>query len=202
MIILIKKNMEQNKKLEILDQQVKSCQKCDLHKTRTQTVFGSGFENSDIMIIAEAPGQDEDLQGEPLVGKSGKYLNELLNFLDIERKNIYIANTVKCRPPSNRNPTTQEISCCFDYLKEQIKIIVPKVIICLGKVSGQLLSGKNYSMGYLRDLKLKYNDDDFECDLVITYHPSYALRREGKFSHDKEVGSSIISDFQKAIKII
>ena len=111
------------KTLNSIDQLVKDCQKCDLYKTRKNTVFGDGDTNSDVMIIGEAPGKEEDQAGKPFIGRAGKLLNEFLKSIGLNRDSIYIVNTVKCRPPENRDPEVSEIKACSDYLDQQISII-------------------------------------------------------------------------------
>jgi DNA polymerase len=122
-------------KLQLLKQQILNCKKCDLHKTRINPVIGEGSQNADIMFIGEAPGFNEDKQGNPFVGQAGKVFDELLNFIDLKREKIYITNVLKCRPPNNRNPSQEEIKTCSVYLNKQIEIIKPKIICCLGNFS-------------------------------------------------------------------
>jgi DNA polymerase len=117
-----------------------SCEKCELCKTRTNVVFGVGNEKAQIMFIGEGPGQNEDLQGEPFVGRAGQLLDKMLYAVDLDRKkNIYIANMVKCRPPQNRDPSPQEQDMCIEWLKNQVAIIRPKIIVCLGRISSARL---------------------------------------------------------------
>jgi len=122
-------------KLQLLKQQILNCKKCDLHKIRTNPVIGEGSPDAGIMFIGEAPGFNEDKQGKPFVGRAGKIFDELLNSINLKREKIYITNILKCRPPNNRNPTQEEIKICSPYLNEQIDIIKPKVICCLGNFS-------------------------------------------------------------------
>ena len=117
-----------------------NCQKCSLCETRHNVVVGVGNENADIMFIGEGPGENEDLQGEPFVGRAGKLLDKMLNAVDLDRReNIYIANIVKCRPPQNRDPKPEEQEMCIDWLRNQVKLINPKIIVCLGRISAQKL---------------------------------------------------------------
>jgi len=122
-------------KLQLLKEQISNCKKCDLCKTRTNPVVGEGSLNAKIMFVGEAPGFNEDKQGKPFVGRAGKIFDELLNFVDLKREEIYISNILKCRPPNNRNPTQEEINNCSPYLDKQIEIIKPEVICCLGNFS-------------------------------------------------------------------
>lgn len=113
------------------------CEKCELCKTRTNLVFGVGNENAEVMFIGEGPGENEDLQGEPFVGRGGKLLDKMLDAVDLDRhKNIYIANMVKCRPPHNRDPKPEEQDMCINWLRNQVKLMRPKIIVCLGRISG------------------------------------------------------------------
>ena len=120
------------------------CSKCRLEETRTNVVFGVGAENAEVMFIGEGPGENEDLQGEPFVGRGGQLLDKMLNAIDLDRhKNIYIANMVKCRPPKNRDPLPDEQEQCINWLRNQVKIIRPKIIVCLGRVAATRLIKKD-----------------------------------------------------------
>ncbi len=117
-----------------------NCRKCGLCETRNNVVVGVGNENADVLFIGEGPGENEDLQGEPFVGRGGKLLDKMLNAVDLDRnKNIYIANIVKCRPPRNRDPKPEEQEMCINWLRNQVKLIDPKIIVCLGRISAQKL---------------------------------------------------------------
>ena len=170
-----------------------SCTKCGLASGRTQVVFGVGNVESDLMVIGEAPGAQEDLLGEPFVGRSGKLLDTLIGQeLGLDRNSMYIANVVKCRPPNNRNPTPDEVRSCIPYLHEQIGVIDPKVIITLGNFALQAMiqgadgvtkmRGRTYSIA--------------GRSLVPTYHPSYALRGGA------QIVAEIRSDLVRAKEII
>lgn len=126
---------ERQARLKAIAEEIAACKKCPLHKARTRTVPGSGPANADIMFIGEAPGFHEDQQGLPFVGASGKYLDELLATIGLKRKDVFIANVVKCRPPRNRDPLRPELEACADYLDRQIEVINPKIIITLGRFS-------------------------------------------------------------------
>ncbi|QUI23914.1 uracil-DNA glycosylase [Vallitalea pronyensis] len=149
-----------------------NCTRCDLHKTRTHLVFGEGDIHTHLMFIGEAPGEQEDLSGTPFVGKSGQLFNKILASVNIPREEIYIANIVKCRPPRNRNPLETEKNACLPYLRNQVKLIHPKIIVCLGRVSAQSIINKNFRItkehGVWVDRKGYY--------LIATYHPSALLR--------------------------
>lgn len=126
-------------KLELLYNECSRCDKCELHSVRTNVVFGIGNVNSRVMLIGEAPGENEDLKGEPFVGRAGKLLDSMLNEIGLSRSDIYIANIVKCRPPKNRDPLSEEKDKCIDWLYKQIEIIAPDVIVCLGRVAAAII---------------------------------------------------------------
>ncbi|MFA7227417.1 MAG: uracil-DNA glycosylase [Melioribacteraceae bacterium] len=158
--------------LEELNKQICDCQKCALGKTRTKFVFGVGNPNAGAMLIGEAPGRDEDLQGEPFVGRAGKLLNDILKAIKFERGDVYIANILKCRPPNNRDPLPGEMETCIPYLHKQIDLIKPKVILCLGRVAANGLLGKKLSLGELRESVYDLNG----IKVMATYHPAALLR--------------------------
>ncbi|GAO36343.1 DNA polymerase [Sulfuricella sp. T08] len=152
---------------------VAGCTACELHKSRTQGVFGVGDENADWLFIGEAPGVDEDAQGEPFVGQAGKLLDNMLRSIGLKRgDNVYIANVVKSRPPNNRNPLPDEIAACLPYLRRQIELIQPKLIITLGKVASETLLGREATIASLRGKVHAYQG----IPLIVTYHPAYLLR--------------------------
>tara|TARA_Y100000389_G_scaffold46474_1_gene41440 strand:+ start:11704 stop:12357 length:654 start_codon:yes stop_codon:yes gene_type:complete len=164
----------ENNNLISLDETIKKCKKCNLHKTRQNTVFGEGDPDSNIMIIGEAPGREEDEVGRPFVGRAGKLLNEFLKSINLNRDSVFIVNTIKCRPPENRNPEASEISACSDYLDQQINIIKPKVLVLLGKIAANRLLGEDMPMSELR-LK-KFFIDKYDIPIIVFYHPAYILR--------------------------
>ena len=164
----------ENNDLTSLDEVVKKCKKCNLHKTRQNTVFGEGDPDSDIMIIGEAPGREEDEVGRPFIGRAGKLLNEFLKSIGLNRDLVFIVNTIKCRPPENRDPETVEINACSDYLDQQINIIKPKVLVLLGKIAANRLLGEDIPMSELR-LK-KFFIDKYDIPIIVFYHPAYILR--------------------------
>jgi DNA polymerase len=152
---------------------VSGCTACRLHETRTQSVFGVGDEQADWLLVGEGPGAEEDKQGEPFVGQAGKLLDNMLAAISLKRgRNVYIANTVKCRPPGNRNPEADEVAACEPYLTRQIVLARPRLIVALGKVAAQRLLETDESIASLRG-KLH------QCQgipLIVTYHPAYLLR--------------------------
>ena len=155
-----------------LQQRVANCTACGLHSTRTQTVFGVGNINAQWMVIGEAPGADEDRQGEPFVGRAGKLLNEMLRALGLRREDVYIANVLKCRPPNNRDPLPAEVEQCEPYLKRQVELIQPKIILAVGRIAAQNLLQTDITIGKLRGQQFTYRG----IPLVVTYHPAYLLR--------------------------
>jgi uracil-DNA glycosylase len=169
--------------LEQIHEQQLSCQKCGLRAGCRQVVPGNGVSRHGLMIVGEASGLDEDIEGEPFVGRSGQHLNNLLKQAGFERGNIYVTNTVCCRPPNNRTPTKEEIDNCKQWLWKKILAIEPKIILTLGKVpTGLLLRKKTFS---ITSLVYKYYKVDYtDAQIAVCYHPSYLLRRNGKL--DKE----------------
>lgn len=152
---------------------VAQCTACGLHKGRNRTVFGVGDEQADWLFVGEGPGADEDAQGEPFVGQAGKLLDNMLAAIELKRGvNVYIANIVKCRPPGNRNPQTDEAVACAPYLKRQIALIRPKLIVALGKVAAVNLLGREATISSLRGQVHDCNG----VPLIVTYHPAYLLR--------------------------
>jgi uracil-DNA glycosylase len=152
---------------------VSGCTKCALHKTRAQTVFGVGDENADWMLIGEAPGAEEDRLGDPFVGQAGKLLDNMLAAIGLSRrKNVYIANVLKCRPPGNRNPTPEEVAQCSPHLLQQIALIKPKLILAMGRFAAQTLLETGASIASLRGRVHRYAG----VPLIVTYHPAYLLR--------------------------
>ncbi len=157
-----------------LEQQVGNCTLCELHATRTQTVFGVGNRQADWLIIGEAPGADEDRQGEPFVGRAGQLLNAMLKAIGLCREQVYIANILKCRPPGNRDPRPEEAACCSAYLQRQIELIQPKLILALGRIAAQRLLQSNTSLARMRGQVHRLEPSG--TPLMVTYHPAYLLR--------------------------
>lgn len=149
------------------------CRKCELCETRTNIVFGVGNENAEVLFVGEGPGENEDLQGEPFVGRGGKLLDKYLDAIDLDRrKNIYIANMVKCRPPMNRDPKPEEMENCIQWLREQTKLIRPKIIVCLGRISSTRLIDKDFKV-------TKQHGQFIEKGGILfmgTFHPAALLR--------------------------
>jgi DNA polymerase len=159
---------------ETLRERVLSCTRCELHKQRTQAVFGVGNREAQWLVIGEAPGAEEDRQGEPFVGRAGKLLNNMLLAIGLQREEVYIANIVKCRPPNNREPAPQEAQSCAPYLARQVALIQPKLILALGRVAAQNLLKTDRPVGTMRGKRFYYEQTDIP--VIVTYHPAYLLR--------------------------
>ncbi|MBC8214564.1 MAG: uracil-DNA glycosylase [Candidatus Marinimicrobia bacterium] len=152
--------------------QISDCEKCSLHSIRTNFVFGVGNPSADIVFVGEAPGKQEDLLGEPFVGRAGKLLDKIIAAINLTRDDIYICNVLKCRPPDNRNPNTSEVEQCEPYLKTQLKIIEPKLIVALGRVAAKTLLKVDLPLGEMRKQSYSYEG----IDAIVTYHPAALLR--------------------------
>ncbi len=151
-----------------------ACQACPLSQGRRHVVFGTGDRTGDWMVIGEAPGAEEDRLGLPFVGPAGRLLDAMLQAIDLDREQVYIANVLKCRPPGNRNPLPEEVAACGGYLAEQIKLLQPAVILALGRFAAQFLLGGDRSIASLRGRQWTYEGG--ASQVVVTYHPSYLLR--------------------------
>ncbi len=158
----------------LLSRAVSSCRACELHETRTQTVFGVGNHEADLMIIGEAPGADEDRQGEPFVGRAGHLLNLMLQAIGLTREQVYIANILKCRPPGNRDPRPDEARHCKPYLMRQIALVQPRVLLSVGRISAQNLLETDTPIGRLRGHWREFGPG--RTPLMVTYHPAHLLR--------------------------
>lgn len=161
---------------EELEEVVKQCRKCRLCETRKNVVFGVGNREADIMFIGEGPGADEDAQGEPFVGKAGKLMNMAFDMLGVKREEVYIANIVKCRPPNNRNPQDDEAENCLDYLRNQVILVKPKIIVLLGSVALKNVLGKEYGITASRGKWIEKKGILY----MPTWHPAALLRDENK----------------------
>jgi DNA polymerase len=157
-----------------LRRRVAACQRCGLHTTRTQTVFGVGDEAADWMFIGEAPGADEDAKGEPFVGRAGQLLTSMIQALELKRDEVFIANILKCRPPNNRDPQPLEVEECIPYLARQVALVQPKIIVCVGRIAAQNLLATDTPIGKLRGTVHAFRDSGIP--VVVTYHPAYLLR--------------------------
>jgi len=175
--------------LESLKHEILNCKRCNLYKTRHNIVLGAGSPKAELMFIGEAPGEDEDLQGLPFVGRAGQLLTKIIEAMGLKRSDIYIANILKCRPPNNRPPEPSEIKECEDILKKQIDIIKPKVICTLGKFASQTLLRTEITISNLRGNFKEYNG----IKLMPTFHPAYLLRNP----NDKKL---VWDDMKKIMK--
>ena len=158
--------------LQDIEKQVKGCTGCRLHEARAQGVFARGRPDADLVFVGEAPGEEEDRQGLPFVGRAGKLLDQMILAMGLDPADVYITNIVKCRPPNNREPRPDEVEACWPYLKRQIELVRPKVICTLGRPAANTLLGNTASMGELRGRWFSYEG----VPLLPTYHPAYLLR--------------------------
>jgi uracil-DNA glycosylase len=163
---------------ETLRAEVTGCTRCELARTRTQTVFGVGDPHAELLVIGEAPGADEDAQGEPFVGRAGQLLNSMLRAMGHPRESVYIANVLKCRPPGNRDPKPEEVACCLPYLQRQVDLIGPALILAVGRIAAQNLLATDTPIGRLRGQVHHFGTG--ATPLIVTYHPAYLLRSPGE----------------------
>jgi len=163
---------DRQRRLEAVARQAAGCKLCGLSEGRHTVVFGSGDPNADLMFIGEGPGAEEDRQGLPFVGPAGRLLTKIIQAIDLERPEVYIANIVKCRPPGNRDPHPGEVAACRPYLKQQIELVKPRVIVALGRVAAQALLGESTPIGKLRG----HWHTAFDVAVMPTYHPAALLR--------------------------
>jgi uracil-DNA glycosylase family 4 len=159
-----------------LEAAIKACTKCALHRTRTNAVFGVGNRQAEWMFIGEAPGADEDAQGEPFVGRAGQLLNSMIKAVGMQRSDVFIANILKSRPPNNRDPAPDEVAACIPFLHRQIELVNPKLIVCVGRIAAQNLLNTDTPIGKLRGQVHRLGPRP----VVVTYHPAYLLRSPGE----------------------
>ena len=160
-----------------LEKACRECTRCALYETRTNAVFGVGSRDAEVLFVGEGPGEQEDLQGEPFVGRAGKLLDDMLKIIGLDRKrNIYIANIVKCRPPKNRDPLNAEQDACIDYLRGQFKLLNPKIVVCLGRIAAYRLISEDFKI--TRDHGKWYDKDGVK--FMALYHPAALLRDPGR----------------------
>ncbi len=168
--------MEQREQLEELAKRVSACGKCGLCKTRTQTVFGRGGTEARILFVGEAPGENEDLQGKPFVGAAGQLLDRYLAYAGLAEEDYYVANILKCRPPKNRDPLPEEEDACMPFLREQVKILAPRIIVCLGRISAMRILSPDFRI-------TRQHGQWFEnsgVKIMAVYHPAALLRDPAK----------------------
>lgn len=179
-------------RLRTLDEnQVRGCTKCRLHETRTNTVFGEGNPDAQIMFIGEGPGENEDLQGRPFVGKAGQLLDRMIQAMGLNRSDVYICNIVKCRPPNNREPAPDEVATCTPYLLQQIEVVRPKVIVTLGRPATQFILQSKLAMNRLRGQWQVWRG----IPVMPTYHPAYLLR-----NYTPQTRGAVWSDLKQVIQ--
>jgi DNA polymerase len=179
-----------------LQYEVSICRACSLCETRTQTVFGVGNKHADWLLIGEAPGRDEDLQGEPFVGRAGQLLNEMIRAIGLQRQQVYIANILKCRPPNNRDPQAEEIEACNAFLQQQIGLIQPKIILAVGRVAAQNLLQTQQPLSRLRGIRHQLDG----IPMIVVHHPAYLLRsltEKAKAWEDLQFALSIYQSLQQ-----
>ncbi len=176
--------------LRTFEDAIKDCQRCPLGKTRTRFVFGAGNPKARLVFIGEAPGRDEDLQGEPFVGRAGQLLNKILRAMNMDREDVYICNILKCRPPNNRDPQADEVEQCEPYLLRQLDIIKPKIIVCLGRIAAQNLMKTSLDLKHLRGKLHDYKG----IQMIVTYHPAALLR-------NPNLKRAAWEDFQKVLEL-
>ncbi len=172
--------------LRALFDSYKSCTKCDLHKSRRQVVFGDGNPDSPVVFVGEAPGEEEDIQGKPFVGRAGRYLNDQLKKIGMPRETVYITNVNKCRPPGNRKPNYIEMQACLPYLRKELSIINPKIICCLGATAAEGILGKKIQITKMRGQLFPYPYNP-SIKVFLTFHPAFILRNmnaENEFIED------------------
>ncbi len=167
--------------LDDIAREILNCRKCDLYKTKTNYVPGSGNEKAEVVFVGEAPGREEDLKGEPFVGAAGKLLNEMLSKIGLKREDVFICNVLKCRPPNNRDPTPEEVEACGDYLVRQLNVIRPKVVVCLGRFAANFIFDL-FGLEFTSISKVKGKVFETEMwgkkvSVVPIYHPAAILYR-------------------------
>jgi DNA polymerase len=159
---------------ESIATEVAACTRCELHACRTRTVFGIGDRAASWLVVGEAPGAEEDRQGEPFVGRAGQLLNSMLLGIGLARESVYIANVLKCRPPNNRDPLPAEVAQCLPYLERQVALLRPRIMLAVGRIAAQNLLATDTPIGKLRGHVHAFGDE--RIPLVVTYHPAYLLR--------------------------
>lgn len=190
--ILKKDDMkDKNKLILALIEEAKQCKECSLYKTRKRIVLGEGNLSAEILFLGEAPGQEEDLEGRPFVGRAGKLLTQIIEAVGYKREEVYITNVLKCRPPFNRPPKPEEIDACFGFLKKQIEAVKPKVICALGRFANYALLRRDEPLSRLRGKIYLYEG----IKVVPTFHPAYLLRNPSE-------KKAAWQDFKKALQII
>ncbi|MCC5857016.1 MAG: uracil-DNA glycosylase [Ectothiorhodospiraceae bacterium] len=168
--------LDQPEQWRRLREAVAGCTRCGLCAGRTQTVFGVGSEQAQLLIVGEAPGAEEDRRGEPFVGRAGQLLDRMLKAIDLDREQVFIANILKCRPPNNRDPLGDEVEACMPYLREQMRLLQPRVILCVGRVAARNLLQVERPLRDLRGARYQLEVGGASVPVVVSYHPAYLLR--------------------------
>ncbi len=184
---------------QTLQQRIANCRACGLHTSRIQTVFGVGNPQADLLIIGEAPGANEDKQGEPFVGRAGQLLNSMLAAIGLQREDVFIANILKCRPPQNRDPKPEETTKCTPYLDRQVALLQPKLIMAVGRIASHYLLQCSTPMGRLRGQRYQFRDTGIP--LIVSYHPAYLLRspqEKRKAYEDLILAKNLIAEVTEA----
>lgn len=179
-----------------IDEEIRSCMKCRLHEGRRNAVPGMGNTDADIMFIGEGPGEQEDIQGLPFVGKAGQLLTKMLAAIQLRREEVYITNVVKCRPPGNRAPLPDEVDSCFPYLKRQIDIIRPRIIVCLGGPAIKTMLQSDLGITKLRGQIHRFE----EIPLIATYHPAAVLRFPERYKRDVWNDLKLLREFYRDLR--
>jgi len=188
---------EPSSELRELSRKILSCQKCSLHKTKTNYVPGEGHISPEIMFIGEGPGETEDKFGKPFIGKAGNMLEKIIEKMGYSRESVFIGNIVKCRPPNNRDPLKDEVEACIPFLQEQIRILKPRVIVCLGKVALNNLLNTNYPITKVRGQQFSY----MGIPVIPTYHPAFILHKKDR-DEISRVKWETWSDMEKVLSIV
>jgi len=183
--------------LNEINNEIRNCTKCSLHKTKLHYVPGEGSFSPEVFFIGEGPGETEDRFGRPFIGKAGQLLDKILEKMGYNRELVFIGNIIKCRPPNNRNPLKDEVDACLPYLKRQIDLMKPKVLVCLGKVALENLLEGSYSITRVRGQRFEYNG----IPVIPTFHPSYILHQRSQQEISKAKWS-VWEDMQKVLSII
>jgi uracil-DNA glycosylase family 4 len=180
-----------------LNRTILQCRQCRLHESKTHYVPGEGSDHPDIIFVGEGPGQTEDQFGRPFIGNAGQLLDKIIQKMGYRREDVFIGNVVKCRPPNNREPLIDEVEACLPFLRRQIELLAPKIIVCLGKVALNNLLGTSHSMGRIRGQLLRFSN----IPLVPTYHPSYILHKKEK-EEISQAKREVWEDMQKVLAVI
>ncbi len=189
-------NKIENETLPLIRENLGECTRCKLHKTRKKIVFGDGNPNAQLVFVGEGPGADEDAQGLPFVGRAGKLLTQMIEAMGLQRKDVYICNVVKCRPPENRQPEKDEVEECSPFLLRQIDTIAPKVIVCLGSTAAQTILQTNRGISHFRGEWLEFRGRK----LMATYHPAYLLRNPAAKSEVWKDLQKVMAELGLAVK--